>query len=241
MDCVNTRSTSISIQRNRERVQDIVIFGTGQIADVARVYIDAFGPGRVVGFTVDETYLDGDTHHGLPVVAWERLEARFPPDRVRLIGPLSYQRLNEFRRERHLEGRARGYSFASFIHPTVQNLAESIGENAFILENCIIQPFVRIGDGCILWTACHIGHHTTIDDHCFLSSQVGVASNVRIGANCLIGGQVGIDNALSIGAGSYIQSRAMIRRDLPAESVVRHAFDTPEKYSSARLKTLKFL
>ena len=222
-------------------MQDIVIFGTGQIADVAKVYIDTFGPGRVVGFTIDEDRLTTNEHCGLPVIGWERLEARFPPDKVKIIGPLSYQRLNDFRRERHLEGRARGYSFASFIHPSVQNLAETIGENAFILENCILQPFVRIGDGCMIWTACHIGHHTTIDDYCFLSSQVGVASSVHIGAGCLIGGQVGIDNALSIGAHSYIQSRAIIRRNIPAESVVRHAFDSPETYSSARLKTKKFL
>ncbi|MGY5810797.1 acetyltransferase [Rhizobium sp. LEGMi198b] len=222
-------------------MQDIVIFGTGQIADVAKVYIDVFGPGRVVGFTLDEDHMTTYNHCGLPVVAWEHLEARFPPDKVKLLGPLSYQRLNDFRRERHIEGRARGYSFASFIHPSVQNLAESIGDNAFILENCILQPFVRIGDGCMLWTACHIGHHTTIDDYCFLSSQVGVASGVHIGAGCLIGGQVGIDNALSVGASSYIQSRAMIRRNLPAQSVVRHAFDSPETYSSARLKKMKFL
>lgn len=222
-------------------MQEIVIFGTGQIADVAKVYIDTFGPGRVVGFTVDAAHMTTTTHNGLPVVAWERLETSFPPDRVKLLGPLSYQRLNDFRRERHEEGKARGYSFASFIHPSVQNLAESIGENTFILENCILQPFARIGEGCMLWTACHIGHHTVIDDYCFLSSQVGVASNVHIGTGCLIGGQVGIDNALSIGASSYIQSRAIIRRNLPPQSVVRHIFDTPEKYSSERLKKMKFL
>ena len=35
---------------------DIVVFGAGQIAEVAKVYIDAHSPDRIVGFTVDAAY-----------------------------------------------------------------------------------------------------------------------------------------------------------------------------------------
>jgi acetyltransferase-like isoleucine patch superfamily enzyme len=219
---------------------DVVVFGVGQMADVARVYLDRFGVDRIVGFTVDEAFVTEPEFRGLPVVAWERLESRFPPGSVKLLGPLSYQKLNEFRRDRHGEGKARGYNFASFIHPSTHNLAESIGENCFILENCTLQPFVRVGDGVIMWSASHIGHHSVIEDFCFLSSHIGMASGVYVGERCLIGGQVGIDNGLTIGAATYIESRAMIRRNLPPESVVRHPSDSPESYSSARLKNLKF-
>ena len=34
-------------------MSDIVVFGAGQIAEVAKVYIDAHGEDRIVGFTVD--------------------------------------------------------------------------------------------------------------------------------------------------------------------------------------------
>src|ERR1700694_3348083 len=72
---------------------DIVLFGAGQIAQVAKVYVDAHGPDRVVGFTVDAEYLKSDSFHGLPLVPWERLEDFFPPDDVKLLGPLSYRRI----------------------------------------------------------------------------------------------------------------------------------------------------
>lgn len=219
---------------------DIVIFGTGQIAEVALAHIRAFSPDRVVGFTVDRAYMESPDFHGLPVVPWDALETRFPPDRVKLMGPLSYQKLNELRRDRHREGQARGYEFASFIHPSVHNMAEVVGENCFILENTILQPYSRIGDGCIIWTASHIGHHTTIGDHCFISSQVGIASGCNIGPRCLIGGQVGIDNNVTLGEEVYLESRSMIRRDLPAHSVVRHPQDLPQTYSSSRLKNMVF-
>jgi sugar O-acyltransferase (sialic acid O-acetyltransferase NeuD family) len=219
---------------------DVVIFGTGQIAEVAKAYLDRFGEDRVVGFTVDERFLKQTELNGVPVVAWERLEERFPPDTVKILGPLSYQKLNELRRDRHREGEARGYSFASFIHPSAHNMAEKVGSNCFILENCTLQPFVRIGDGVIIWSGSHVGHHTTIEDFCFVSSQVGLASGVHIGSCCLIGGQVGIDNGITIGAGSYIESRSMIRRDVPPNSVVRHASDLPKTYSSDRIKSMTF-
>lgn len=219
---------------------DILIFGTGQIADVAKAYFDAHSPDRVVGFTVDKAYMRSSEHFGLPVVAWEELEQTFPPDKVKIIGPLSYQSLNEFRRLRHSDGKERGYTFTSFIHPSAQICNASIGENCFILENCIIQPYTRIGDGCIIWSATHIGHHTVIGDYCFLSSQIGISSGVTIGDDCFIGGQVGIINGMNIGNECFLESRSVIRRDLPSGSVVRHPHDLPKNYSSARLKGKRF-
>ena len=219
---------------------DVVVFGAGQLAEVAKAYLDRFGEDRVVGFTVDEGFLTQSEFQGLPVVAWERLEERFRPGSVKLLGPLSYQNLNEFRRDRHREGRARGYDFTRFIHPSTHNMAEMVGENCFILENCTLQPVVRLGEGVIIWSGSHVGHHAIVEDFCFLSSQVGLASGVHIGTCSLIGGQVGIDNGITIGAGSYIESRCMIRRDVPPNSVVRHPSDLPKPYSSARIKSMKF-
>ncbi|MER9581449.1 acetyltransferase [Mesorhizobium sp. M0276] len=219
---------------------DVVIFGAGQLAEVAKAYLDRFGDDRVIGFTVDEAFLTQTEFKGLPVVAWERLEERFPPAIVKLLGPLSYQNLNEFRRDRHREGKARGYSFARFIHPSTHNMADTVGENCFILENCTLQPFVRLGEGTIMWSGSHVGHHTIIEDFCFVSSLVGLASGVRIGTCSFIGGQVGIDNGVTIGTSSYIETRCMIRRDVPPDSVVRHPSDLPKSYSSARIKSMKF-
>ena len=143
---------------------NIVLFGAGQIAEVAKIYIDAHSPHRIVGFTVDEVFRKSGTFQGLPLAARERLEQSFPPGSVQPLGPLSYRRLNDFRRERHLEGKARGYEFASFIHPASHIYTQDIGENCFILEANVIQPFVRIGDGVMIWSGNHIGHYSHIGD-----------------------------------------------------------------------------
>jgi len=219
---------------------DIVVFGAGQIADVAKVYIDAHSSDRIVGFTVDGAFRKSETFRGLPLVSWERLEDIFPPGSVKLLGPLSYRRLNDFRRERHLEGKARGYEFATFIHPQSHVYTRDIGENCFILEANVIQPFVRIGVGVMLWSGNHIGHHAQIGDYCFLASHVAVGSGVTLGERCFIAGSVGIETSLALGDACFVGSGALVKRNLPAQSVVPGPNDAVAPYPSSRLKRLRF-
>jgi sugar O-acyltransferase (sialic acid O-acetyltransferase NeuD family) len=217
----------------------IVVFGAGQLAEVAKAYIDADGPDQIVGFTVDSDYCYSDTFQGLPLVAWERLETRFPPTSVKLLGPLSYQRFNDFRRERHIEGKKRGYTFASFIHPASHVYATEIGENCFILENNVIQPYVRIGVGVMIWSGNHIGHHAVIGDYCFLASQVGLGGGVRLGERCFLAGKVGIESGLEVGDRCFLGTGAIVNRNLPAESVVKGRADARAGYSRSRLMRLR--
>jgi acetyltransferase-like isoleucine patch superfamily enzyme len=215
---------------------DIIIFGAGQIADVARVYIESHGPHRVMGFVVDGAFQRAHDLAGRPIVAWETLEAHFPPDKVELLGPLSYRQLNELRRDRYLEGKARGYRFASFVHPASHIYTTDIGENSFILEANVIQPFVRIGHSALIWSGNHIGHHSTIGDACFLASSITVGSNVAIGDECLIAGCSGINPNVSVGAQSYIGTYAQVSRDVPAAGVILNGTGRLARFTSARIK-----
>lgn len=219
---------------------DIVIFGAGQIAEVAKVYLDAHSSDRIVGFTVDAAHLRADILHGLPVVAWENLPDRFPPGAVRLMGPLSYRRLNEFRRDRHCEGKARGYEFASFIHPRSDVYTSEIGENCFILENNVIQPYARIGAGVMMWSGNHVGHHAVVGDYCFLASQVGLGGGAKLGERCFLAGKVGVESGVEIGDACFLGTAAIVKRNLAAESVVPGREDDVAPYKSSRLKRLRF-
>jgi len=219
---------------------DVVIFGAGQIAEVATVYMNAHSPDRIVGYTVDAAFRQSATFQGLPLIAWEELESRFAPGSVRLLGPLSYRNMNELRRDRHREAKQRGYEFTSFIHPHSCIYTQDIGDNCFILENNIIQPFVRIGDGVMIWSGNHIGHHARIGDYCFLASQVGLGGGVQLGCRCFLSGKVGIESGVTIGEGCFLGGGAIVKRDLPPESVVRGPEDLAASYSVRRIRRLRF-
>lgn len=216
-----------------------MVFGAGQIAEVAKVYLDRHSSDRIVGFTVDPAYCKSDSFQGLPLVRWDRLEQRFPPGSVRLLGPLSYARLNKFRKERHLEGKQRGYSFGSFIHPAAHVYTDDIGENCFILEGNVIQPYARIGSGVMMWSGNHVGHHAIVGDYCFLASQVGLGGGVRLGERCFLAGKVGIETGRELGEACFLGTAAIIKRNLAAESVVPGRQDEVAPYPSSRIERLK--
>ncbi|ABV92452.1 conserved hypothetical protein [Dinoroseobacter shibae DFL 12 = DSM 16493] len=219
--------------------RDLVIFGTGDMAAVVAVYLRAHAPElRIVGYTLDDAYCEGDTHDGLPLVPWSQLETRFPPDMFDLLGPLTYRRMNTIRRDRYLEGKARGYAFARFIHPDCNIYTDQIGENCVILERNVLQPFSRVGNNCILWSGNHIGHHVTIGDHVFIASQVGIAGSTVIGDACHIAGQVGITHGLTIGAGCALVNGAFVSRDLAPGSVVMGQSSEIKPFGSDKMHRL---
>jgi sugar O-acyltransferase (sialic acid O-acetyltransferase NeuD family) len=217
---------------------DIVLFGAGQIAEVAKFYIDTYSPDRIVGFTVDATHRHSDRFAGLPLVEWESLESHFPASQVKLLGPLSYRRMNEFRRDRHLEGKKRAYEFTSFIHPNSHVHTKDIGENCFILEQNVIQPFARVGAGVMMWSSNHIGHHAVIGDYCFFSSQAVICGSSTIGERCFVAANVTVEDGIIVGDGCFLGSAAIVKRNLPAESVVPGTPDTVAPFPASRMKRL---
>ncbi len=201
--------------------RDVVLFGTGQVAEVMTVYLNRFSDLKIVAYTVDAGFMPPEGRFaGRPVVAWEELEAHYPPDAVRLMGPLTYQRLNAVRRDRYLEGKARGYAFASFIHPGSHILTDRIGDHVIILEQNIVQPFAEIGDNVILWSMNHIGHHVKIGSHTFVASFVGISGSTTIGAECYLGGQAGITHGLTIGDRCALLNAAGVKENLPDDTVI---------------------
>ena len=204
-------------------MSDIVIFGASEGAQVVHTYLKRYSDDRVVGFTVDAAYATSKRYDGLPLVPWERLDEVFPPTQVKLLGPISYRRLNEFRRDRFLEGKARGYNFASFIHPSCVIDASEVGEHCFILAGTVIEPYTTIGNNAAIWGRTYIGHHSVIADHCFISGEVVIGATTRLGERCFLGIRSGTTPGTTIGDGCFVSAGAFVTKSIPPGSVVRRA------------------
>lgn len=218
---------------------DIVLFGASHAAEAATAYLERHSEHRIVGYTVDASYCTSDRAFGKPLVPWEKLHEVFAPDRVRLLGPFSYQRLNQFRRDRYLEGKARGYSYITFIHPSALVYTDDIGENCFILGQNVIEARVHVGNNVVMWGSCYIAHHTVIGDHCFFSAQVGITGDTVIGELCFFGGQVGIGKNVTIGKSCFFgETVNVVREDVPDHSVYIAKSTPRSKIPSTRLVKL---
>lgn len=215
---------------------DIVLFGTGQFAEVARFYLEWEGTHNIVAHALNREYIDSDEKEGIPVVAWEDLEDNYPKEQVSLFCPLSYKGVNTHRKAIFEEGLSRGYDFISFIHPKARYYGTPVGRNCMILEDNVIQPHVEIGDNCILWSGNHIGHHTTIQSHGFLASHIVVSGSVTVGERCFIGVNATIRDNVSLGEAVVIGAGALVTKDLADCAVVPGPRSEISKLKSHQLR-----
>ena len=143
-------------------IQKLIVFGTGQIAEVAANYIKEDKNVELIAFTVEKKFLKQKTFLNYPVVPFEDLINTYNPKENLLFAPLSYKNMNAHRIRIFKKGKALGYKFYSFIHKNCVNYSKSIGENCFILENNVIQPFCVIEDNCIIAAGAVLLENTTV-------------------------------------------------------------------------------
>jgi len=120
---------------------------------------------------------------------------------------------NRLREAKYLDAKKRGYGFISYISSKATICPENeIGENCLILENNVIQSFVKIKDNCVLWSGNHIGHHSVIHAHNYLASHVVVSGGVTINSYCYLGVNATIRDHIEIAQACIIGAGALIMR-----------------------------
>lgn len=220
-------------------MRDIVIFGTGQIGELADFYFETDSDHRVVAFAVDGAFLKEDAFRGRPVVALEDLAAAFPPSGHGAFVALAYARLNGLRAEKVAAVEALGYPLTSYVSSRATVLTENVSrDNVFILEDNTIQPFTRIGRNVTLWSGNHIGHHSVIEDDCFVASHVVVSGGVRVGRASFLGVNVTIRNDVTLGERCVLGAGALLLEDAPDEAVYAPRGSERAKVPSSRLRRI---
>ncbi len=217
----------------------IVIFGNGQIAEVFHYYVTHEAQRQVAAFTVDAGHLKEDSHLGLPVVDFEAVGRHFPSDRFDMLIAVSFREVNRARQRKAAEAVAKGYRLAHHVSPkAVVWSGFEPQPNTFIMENNVIQPYVKIGRNVILWSGNHIGHHSEIADNCFIASHVVVSGNVKVGENTFIGVNATLRDNIVVGKFNVIGAAALILANTPDEGVYLGQASTLAKVPSSRLRSI---
>jgi sugar O-acyltransferase (sialic acid O-acetyltransferase NeuD family) len=214
-------AASASDRTGGAAMTDLVIFGVGKVADVLYRYITFDRSHTIVGFTCDAEHLPADRRfHGLPVVPFATVEARFPPASCAMLIAVGYHRLNALRAAKFDEAKAKGYRLASYVSSRAfvgDWLA--MGENCIILDNVGIEPGARLGDNVALWSNVTIGHHAVIGDHCWLAAHGIVGGNAALGPRCFLGLNVTIGHQTTIGADSFLGAGVVVTKSAADNSV----------------------
>jgi len=205
----------------------VVVFGGGSFAQIVHFYLTHDSPYEVAAFTVHESHITQEEMCGLPVVPFEALADRFPPDACDMYVAVGYKDVNRVRARICDDAKRRGYTLISYVSSRCTRWdGLEIGDNCFILEDNTLQPFTRIGNDVVMWSGNHIGHHVTIEDHCFITSHVVISGHVQVGAYSFVGVNATVRDGIRIGRANVIGAGALIL-DSTADEAVYAARRTP--------------
>ena len=220
-------------------MRPLVIFGTGESAELAHFYFTRDAKREVAAFTVDGEYLKQDRFCGLPVAGMAEVQDAFPPQSHDFFVAIGYAKINAARAQKCAEARAKGYRLATYLSSRATTFPGfEPADNCFILEDNTIQPFVAIGENVTLWSGNHIGHHTRIGANCFIASHVVISGGVQVGDNVFIGVNATLRDQVKVGARSVIGAGSLVLEDVPEDGVVAARGTELAKIPSHRLRRL---
>ena len=215
---------------------NLIIFGTGKIAEVAYYYfthdLHYKEKYNIVGFTEEMELETTKYFYDIKVYnfesIFESIKEKFSSENTVFFAPISARNLNKFRERIYNKIKQMGYKMISYISSKATVLTEDIGDNCFILEDNTIQPFVKIGNNCVLWSGNHIGHHTQIGNNVFITSHVVISGMCNIEDYTYIGVNSSIKDQLVIAKNTVIGMSACVTKNtesykvyigIPAKSV----------------------
>lgn len=215
----------------------LVIFGTGKIADVVCSYLLEDPSLSIIGFTCDRAFATAREFRGLPLVPFDEVENRFPPTACGMLVAVGYHDLNNMRAERCRQARDKGYRLISWTSPRAHIGRDcTIGTNTVVMEGAVLQPHSDVGDNVFVWGGAVVGHHAAIGDHCWLASNCTISSTVSVEPLCFVGVNAAIGHGIVVGARTIIGASATITHSTAPGGVY-----VPPDTARLRLSSDKFL
>ena len=201
-------------------MKKLIIFGLGDIAQIANYYFDIDSDYDIEAFTVHKQFVNADTFEGKPLVAFESIEELYNPEDFKIFVAVSYAEMNRLRERICKEVKDKGFELASYISSKCTYLSQiPPGENAFIFEDNTIQPFVKIGDNVTIWSGNHIGHHSVVNSHNFISSHVVISGHCNIESHCFLGVNSTLAHKVTLAEGTLLGAGAIISKNTEINSV----------------------
>lgn len=190
-----------------------VIYGNGSMARV--LYSYARHVMDIAGFTVDEVCTAGaDSFCGLPLVPFNKVHEVFSPKDFNLIIAVGYADMNDLRERKYAAARTLGYSFESYIHPSVFIHDEvSIADNCIVLDHVSIHPGSRIETGTFISSNVNIGHDCVVGSMSWINGGVMIAGGCSIGSGCFFGVNSSVGHGVSVGSRNFIAANTLVNKN----------------------------
>lgn len=199
--------------------KQIIIFGTGEFADVLTGKLEQDGK-IVTGYTVNEAYLKERTYNDKPVYAFETLNQMTDAGNCEIfIGTIGKHMLS-YREKVYQEILQSGYHMPNYISSTAHVAADVIGNGNIIMENVVVEKHCTIGNGNIIWPNVVLPHHNKIGDFNNLSPSASLSGYSEVANHCFIGNNACLNNHVKVHDYALVGAGVFVSEDLDSEQVL---------------------
>lgn len=203
-----------------EYMKKLLVFGTGDFADVVSFVLEAKLKRRIDAYAVHGRYRGGDTYRGRRLAALENMTEEFPPCEYEVALAVIGKRMFDQREAAFTQLRELGYELVSVIDPSAQVDTKDIGAGNIILANAAIEAHCRVGEGNIIWQNVVLPHHNEIGSFNNLAPSVSLSGYSKVGNHCFLGNNVCVKNRLEIADYAYIGAGSYVSRPVEAGTVL---------------------
>jgi len=192
--------------------EQLVIYGAGDLAKLMSFYFHHDSAYRIAAFCVDRLPFTDGHFADRPLVAFEDIEHKYPPDEFDMFVAIGYSRMRD-RRLMFDRAKQKGFSLANYVSSHALSWPGlAIGENNVLMPSVHVEPFVQIGNNNLFWSDTLVAHGVTVGDHNYF------------GAKCLLGGNCVIEDGCFLGNGTVLINDIRLRSEtqiLPGTTVYR--------------------
>ena len=192
----------------------LIIVGDSVFAQVAYEFFTHDSVYEVVAFSVEREYVTKGVLFGLPVVAFEDLEASYAPAEHGFYAAVVFRDRNRLRERLYREAKAKGYAPASYIssraivHPRAE-----VGEHCLVCEATVVEHGARVGENVVLWSGNFVGHDAVVGRNTFTLPHAVICEYARVGRNCVVGPNVVVGVGAVVEDGRHLEAGEMILSD----------------------------
>lgn len=208
----------------------VVIYGGGGHAKALIELIEAEGRFHAAGI-LDDHLAAGSKIFAVPVLGGgdllARLKAQGIGQVINAVGGIGdiVPRLRIY--ERIL---AAGLKVPSVVHPRAYiEKSAVLAEGGQVFFNAYIGSDCRVGFGCIINTGAILSHDCVLEEYVNVSPGAILAGAVKVGARTLIGMGATINLGVKVGSGVRIGNSAVVKADVPDNTIVRAGAIWPER------------
>lgn len=189
---------------------EVVIYGIGTFAKLLYYYFTKDSNYKIVAFCADRIYIKDKNFCNLPLIPFEDLERSYSPEKFKVFVAVGYSNM---RARKIMFDKIKSKNYESVNYISSKAILDSnviVGENNVILENTVIEPFVKIVNNNIIWSSSNICHDVFIDSHSFIAAQTLIGGFSKIKNNCFVGfnstiiQNIVLENETLVGAKSLV-------------------------------------